>query len=527
MVSTLLSDSAGGDKLDALHINVLLTPVRGLAFLVKKDARLLRKHKANILRALRQVKAEIKAEPTSHGHGDYTVADIDRLLARLTVSNSGVNEGAVGTTMKVAVAGKKRSFTFRGGWEESIGKYNNEGAKRLNNTMASRLESLLRATELPTGRDLAVFRNLGAAAHVAMDLNEMWANNDFARADVGSNQFKFPAAWGVLDNLMGIKSYTGCMSAKDRTLWVKSDEKSKMQIIQAKEQLQLEKLDVFLKTAIKDDRLTRAEYEADKSILTSPSFRIDDLEAVLVSKAAGASVTQAILDQVKVVTMNAQEALNLVPNEDGSVHGIMERKDVSRSVNDLDISKLGTSASLRSLDGAAFKAMQLFPRTSPVSIYTYQDDALIAQFETGNPTITADKLAQLQEQHFERQSFRSCIGTSLQVTGQNTGALGSKLHFSDSIGQLASGFNRAYVMYQCLNSDAADPTDLFKSLTSLNELVKGDATTAETSLYFQHKFQEAMQVANPGEKSTALLNVLKELEEAKFQTTRVHAKVSS
>lgn len=531
MLSTLLSDHQGDQKLDGLHINVLLTPVRGMAAYLKtkgksskRDDYLLRNHKANILRALRQIKTEIKTDLESgldaglRRHKGYSVEDIDKLLKQVMVSNSGVNEGAVGTM-------KQAGRVIRGGWEESIVNYNNESSERLNTVIKDRFDALdSLGDDLPSGKMLSVFHNLGAASSLALDLDQMWTSNDFARAEVGSNQFKFPATWAVLDHLLGVVSYTGCMSAKDRTFWVKALEANMKTTIFAKAERHKAMLNDLAKTAISDGVMTKAEFDSVKAILLSPSFSAVDFKAIMEAKASGMSIQAAVNAQVKVVVARAKTAMNM----QAGAAGLMAQKDISMSDWDIGIDRIPTSASVRSAHPETRAALAEFPDVTPVSIYAYEDQSIIQSLLEDRSHPSEEQLRRLEQQHKERVRLRAHMGNSARVTQQNTGVIGTKLHYTKPIAQLGSGFNRAYVMYQLLKVSADDQETQFIDLTGLAELPEtDDPTSKETQAYFKLEFAKLETFESASEKAIFLQNLLEELEKAKFEFTKVQTKVSA
>ena len=537
MLSTLLLNHQLDQKLDALHINVLLTPVRGLAAILKtkgkaskRDDFLLRNHKANILLALRQIKLEISQDTSaklpaeSRSHNGYSVEDIERLISTLTVSNSGVNEGAVGTM-------KQAGQVLQGGWEESFLHYNNSASEKLNTLIRKRLSSLSSlGDKLPTGKLLAVFHYLGTTANLALDLDQMWASNDFARAEVGLNQFKFPATWAVLDHLLGIVSYTGCMSAKDRTYWVKAVEANMKTTIFAKAELHKAELLRLSNQAIRDEFISKSEFDSVKSVLLSPSFSVADFNAIIAAKIAGSSIQEAVNAQVKVVVSRASTAMNM---KAGST-GLLAQKDINKSLLDISLERIPTSISVKFSHVQSSKALALFPNVSPVSIYAYEDDLVIQGLLDDRISLTQDQLDQLEQEHKERMRLRAHMGTSARVTQQNTGVIGTKLENTIPIAQLSSGFNRAYVMYQILKAAAEDKQAQFIELTGLSELPElpelpeSDASLSkETQAYFKQAFAKLDGFYLITEKAFFLKNLLEELERAKFEFTKVQAKVSA
>lgn len=193
-IEAIQNNLPDGVELTELHINSLLTPFYFTS--VVKDRTLLKVHKESIEGALKDLRLEIP----------------------LTLSNFGVNEGAVGQYERGNI-----TLPAKLGWHTAVGEYDNAAVTKLSESINTRLETLSEVEDFNDPENVAMLDKLGAIYEVGLEMEAIWANNDYADARIGNNQFKMPALWKTMDALLGIPCYTNCKSGKDRTGKVESN----------------------------------------------------------------------------------------------------------------------------------------------------------------------------------------------------------------------------------------------------------------------------------------------------------------
>ena len=467
-----------------LHINALLTPTRGLGALIKEDYALLKAHKTNILGALKEMKAAIKeneALRTKEGKALFDqisvvyqdAAKITKMIEDIAISNLGVNEGAVG---EKRVLGHE----LRVGWHTSIKEFTNEGAEKLVNAARVKLSGLstlatavANRTELSPSQ-IALFHNLGALAGTAQEMDHVWSQNDYANAAVGNNQFKLASLWTVADGLMDVMTYTDCMSGKDRTGEVEADAHAKRMEIFMRQDEHRDQLLGKLESYISSGKLTREDADTHRDILSSPSFKPEEVDA-LITKRGEKTLSNAISEMMMTKIGQAQAAMGLV---DGAT--FMPTKTfsglASNSVGQFLASGtdgISTSTPLSKSDTNQI-ALSNFPQMTPDSIYSPPASVASRLDSARIYTILrdGDYMAQLKTLQHQAENVRQAIvaSGSLRVTQENTGTSGFKVEGGNPLEAHTSGFNRDFVALSMFGADPAQRSDLFSQLTGLSEL---------------------------------------------------------
>lgn len=386
-----------GRPLTSLHVNALLTPVRGLLSLFKKDYKLLKDHKENMKAAL--------------GEAGY-------------LSNFGVNEGAVGKA-------KIGPITLPAmAWHTSIA-FTNEAAGRISNAIQAKI-ALARNNPVLLDRLVAIVQ-------LGQDMQAVWANNDFARGDVGNNQFKLPAMWKAMDALLDMDNYLDCMSGKDRTSEVAANAQSMLDEIhmnindrkvQIRQKLE-ERVEGF-------STLSPAEVEAYGVAILNDSD-IERLREITTPEGRKAEFAQ-IIDDKKV---EAQIAL-------GATAGFMNTKQT-----------VGKGA-LPKMVGIQRQEVLAERPLSPV----------LAAAGAFTPTSPYDKG---ENKGAERQ--REAVNRRLEiqaatigVTQQNTGVMGMKVKLTQAVILGTCGFDIGFVNEALKNARPESRADILFEHAGLNEI---------------------------------------------------------
>lgn len=509
-----------------LHINALLTPTRGLGALIKEDYALLKAHKTNILGALKEMKAAIEERSTKALFGQIPVvyqdaAKITKMIEDIAISNLGVNEGAVG---EKRVLGHE----LRVGWHTSIKEFTNEGAEKLVKAAQVKLAGLSTAvanrTELSPSQ-IALFHNLGALAGTAQEMDHVWSQNDYANAAVGNNQFKLASLWTVADGLMDVMTYTDCMSGKDRTGEVEADAHAKRMEIFMRQDEHRDQLLGKLEMYIRSGELTQADANTYRDILSSPSFKPEEVDALITNRGEK-TLYDAIFEMMMTKIGHAQTAMGLV-----GVATFMPTKTfsglASNSVGQFLASGtdgISTSTPLSKSD----TALSNFPQMTPDSIYS-PPASVASRLELNQPIQTilgyTDYMAQLKTLQHQAENVRQAIvaSGSLRVTQENTGTSGFKVEGGKPLEAHTSGFNRDFVALSMFGANAEQRSDLFSQLTGLSELdvdSKNELLLKLTSL--------DAEINNKSPKGfEALTDLLDEVAAMKAETCSPKAKVKA
>lgn len=380
-----------GRPLTSLHVNALLTPVRGLFALKKKDDKLLKDHSKNMEAAL----------------GD-----------KAYLSNFGVNEGAVG---KVKVG--PITLPAAMGWHTSIA-YTNNAAVKFSQALQARIEG---ARSNPALRDRMV-----AIVQLGQDMQAVWANNDFARGDVGNNQFKLPAMWKAMDALLDVDNYLDCMSGKDRTSEVAANAQSMLDEIHMN--LMEKKEAVRGKLA---ESLTPAEVDAYASPILNDS---DIIRLRLASDNEREAVFIEIIDDK---TKAAQAAL-------GGKEGLMAQKKT-----------IGKGIAPGMMGIPTQKALSETP-LSPV----------LSGAGTFVPTgpYNKSKNASFARQREAVNRRLDIQAATIGVTQQNTGVMGMKVKLTQAVVLGTCGFDIGFVNLALKAARPEDRADVLVEHAGLNEI---------------------------------------------------------
>lgn len=524
-----------------LHINALLTPTRGLGALIKEDYALLKAHKTNILGALKEMKAAIeeistKGEAASAAtkalfnripEAYQDAAKIEKMIEDIAISNLGVNEGAVG---EKRVLGHE----LRVGWHTSIKEFTNEGAEKLVNAARGKLSGLSTlATAVAEGTALipsqiALFHNLGALAGTAQEMDHVWSQNDYANAAVGNNQFKLASLWTVADGLMDVMTYTDCMSGKDRTGEVEADAHAKRMEIFMRQDEHRDQLSGKLKRYILSGELTQADADTHRDILSSPSFKPDEVDALITTRGK-TPLSTAISEMMMTKIGHAQTAMGLLGGAT-----FMPTKTfsglASNSVGQFLASGtdgISTSTPLSNSDTNQ-NALSNFPQMTPDSIYS-PPASVALRLELNQPIQTilsdTDYMAQLKTLQHQAENVRQAIvaSGSLRVTQENTGTSGFKVEGGKPLEAHTSGFNRDFVALSMFGAETEQRSDLFSLLTGLSEL---DVDSKKELLMKLTSFDTDI-TNNSAKGFEALTGLLDEVAAMKAETCSPKAKVKA
>lgn len=502
--------------LEELHVNALLTPIALTK--IKEDKLLLIAHKNNIEAAITEMIKETK-DP---GQKD----SLEKLQRQLAISNFGVNEGAVGEMKMMGMRVGAAKF----GWHTSIGEYSNQAAQQLNKSLARKFDD----TKSPAFLD-----RLGAIVQVGQEMEEVWAKNDYANAQVGNNQFKLPALWKTMDALIGVTCYTDCMSGKDRTGKVESNAQEYLDEIHMSihdQKLMLNEDFDALKSKLTTPEQQEA-WESNREVLTAACFQPDELKSlhnILMQVGKTNEFRGLVEHMVERKVASAKFCLGM-----GKGGGLMEEKnDIPQDFFTTGVTGISTNQPKRETHPIG----ELFPRVAVGSMYTngavdfkaynFTRLALLDQHGDLNETQMLDlenrgKLSSLlagrQREAVNRRL--SQLTGSLQITQINTSKPGFKVEGGEPLARFSSGFDRDYVLFQLLTAKKDDPdfASSFNNWVGLYELDKKSA---------QDYTQQVLQIVNntsltQDQKIAKWTTVLAKIEEHKMETLAPKAKVKA
>ncbi len=518
-IRNIVENLANDETASAIHINSLLTPVT----LGKPDRGLLKAHKANIKQALEELynnenNGELKAK--------YKV-----LKDNFIFSNFGVNEGAVGEMKGMHAVG----------WHTSTFKYNNDAAKELRETLNTHLENM-NVEEIPTDpaemkKFIAKLNALPALTEVGLEMDEIWANNDFAKGKVGDNPFKLPAMWKVMDGLMGIASYLNCMSGKDRTSRTESSAQhiaDEIQMNTAEHRAKLKATFEELKSNIpKENQGKIKAWEANKEILTAACFTEGDLvllfELLITDGANIPEKEKRTIDLKseikKLIHQKVENAQVSFGIDKDSYSGTTTNETFMKGKKEgiLTSSPLGTSMGIGTTGFSTHTPL----RESHIGDIKLMPTSAYAEKSRGSVPTTKKDLAELKKRHREAYNLRlsQTNNGSLEITQTNTGLPGFKVKGGKPLQKFSSGFDRDYVNYKIgqaklgqaklgqakLGSmNEASLKELFSDLTGLNEL--------SPSVRLKYEKQMAEAVNKNGNFEATLNEIYSKIEKDKFET---------
>lgn len=329
-----------GTEIKDLHVNALLTPVRGLLSLFKKDYQLLKKHYENIKAVLKE---------------------------KVFLSNFGVNEGAVGKAKVGPVTLPEMA------WHTSL-QFTDSAVERLNNILQEKFSNVDKDNPLlkdPVLRDRVI-----AIVQLGRDMQAVWAVNDFASGDVGNNQFKLPAMWKAMDALFGNLQYLDCMSGKDRTSEVEANGQAMLHEID----MNLEDQRKYVREQLSGPNPWGSKLDEEEvKVYTTPILNEEDIKAIMrASKDGRKSLFEELMKNK--VFFGAQ-ALNVNHGE------LLEKKNVKPQV-------------LRPGMGGIPKQVRLDKKDMPEALYSVRF-ASTGPYDT--TSLPADRQRQAQNRRLEIQ----------------------------------------------------------------------------------------------------------------------------
>lgn len=502
-ILTIMQNLPKGQKLEFMHINTLLTPTAVTA--IKEDKHLLAAHKQSVQDALSELIGEADGE---------LKATLQKLKDNVGMSNSGVNEGAVGEL-------KFLGIRIKLGWHTSIAEYTNDASQKLNKAVFSKLESMSAKTEGEEGLDGMVgdLDRLGAMLQVGQELEAVYANNDYADARVGDNQFKMAALWKTMDVLIGVPCYTNCMSGKDRTGKVESNaheylDEITMNIADHKRELSKE----FQKLKGELPPEQQLVWEAQEKVLTAACFKKEDLAMLhgMLKDLGPEEFQKGVSLTVKEKIAAVKEGLGM---EDGPDGFMIEKKGIPRSVFRAGVDGIPTNIPKLQTKG---ETQSLFPPIAVSSMYGREP----VDFSKLTPTQMnklGETLAARQREAVNRRL--SQLSGSLQVTQINTGRPGFKIDVGEPLAKFSSGFDREYVLYKLQTANSSSP-DFFFELDKWTGMHELDENSRQE---YQSRIHAAAQdrSLSPGKRLETWTQILREIEVDKMESMVPKAKVKS
>jgi len=350
------------------------------------------------------------------------------------------------------------------GWHTSIGDYSNEAAQNLNGVLGRKLQD--------HQIDLDY---LGAVMQVGLEMEAVWALNDYADAEVGNNQFKLPALWKTMDTLLGITCYTDCMSGKDRTGKVESAAAEFL------DEINMNLLDQKARLEQKFNALNNSPaWNRHKETLTKGCFKESDLESLnaTLREQGEDAFNQRVQSMVNSKFQIVQNALgNFLESKNNIPRGFF-----NRGVD-------GIPTNTPKMLGVPRAMQEAFPRLATSSMYETSSDR---QREAENRRL-------------------SQLSGSLAITQMNTGTPGFKVEGGEPLARYASGFDRDYVLERLSEPDLPDFHKTFERLLGLHEL-----TPKKRDKYLQKLHQ--IYTSQSPEKIKAYTRVLRKIEQAKLSS---------
>jgi hypothetical protein len=471
-----------------LHVNALLTPTQ--LTMIKNDKGLLETHKKSVEEALK--------DPALAGK------------FRIAFTNAGVNEGAVNQPIN-----KKVAIPMQMGWHTSIKEYSNAGIEQVNRILNEKLAIIegFNATVNSVDRqDLASNLDvLGAVVQVGLMLEEIWAQNSFADAAVGDNQFKMPALWKVIDYMLGITDYINCMSGKDRTGKVEANaqeifDEIGMNIADHKREL----TDRFNEINNRIPIGLQKVWESQRNILTAACFSVNELEQCYEGFKAIDPSNNAYFELDSIVKKKIDEKIKIAKLGLGSK--LLETKKIGESFYGftLPIQILPGTVAISTNDpknatAEGIKAKEAFP----IAISNMLDP------KTGNQEALANK----QREAYNRRLSET---TSLEVTRINTSVPGFKIEGGEPLARYSSGFYREYVMWELAKHDRTVIKERFPSWVGLEDLDRNEADEFFNQILAIKDNEQSLRAKQP-----AWNDILMKIEVAKQQTLFPQTKVKA
>jgi len=500
---TMLTQSSS--KVEKLHDNMLLT---ALLIPLVKDRKLAKTHKYNVETALNEL---INAGNSIKGKGNikYSVEDLEGIKTNLMQTNLAVNEGAVGK-----MAGLKM------GWHTATYDYNDGAVPKYNKILRDTLEKLKNKVESERAgfKDKQLFDRLGAVVQVGLDLEAVWAKNDFSDADVGNNQVKAPSLWGVLDSLLGVTVNTHCKSAKDRAGVAEANSVEILQTIMAnladhKSELN-QKFDECVDVI--ENGEVWLELNMEKDFIVSGAFQWDEIEKII-DEVKGKSIDEikGIIKEKKLDKIN--DSMIALGVDNGRIN-FLQQKQITP---DSKVAKFkagvkkkiyfgvsGISKTTPRMERLSTKdSFNSFPRMAPESIYS-------------NREVSPGVLIERQR---AKRNRRIACQVAMSITKKNTGVPGNKLQGGSALKIYYSGFDRDYVLNKLQEVDENKFKMSFRDVLGLEQLNK---KTADNLVILADSFKRNKYLSDEY-KQKKYLEIIKGVEEIKFQSFRPQMHVSA
>ncbi|MBT5954157.1 hypothetical protein HOG98_05490 [bacterium] len=533
-------------KSNDFHINVLLTPITPIRPIINKsDKKLLADHKANIMISLREIKAALD---TSEKKGtltpeqenivnalkfsDYTSEKLNTIIQNLSLANIGVNEGAVG---EFETKGLHLPF-IKAGWQESA-KYLNESFKQTNiklNALFEKKEDILSKIRNGASLDeseISILKRLPAITQITLDMDQVWASNDYAVASVGNDQFKFAAQAKVLNELLDTVVYEDCMSGKDRTGEVESDAFAMQDEITMNTLEHKEKMKSYLAKHVESisdlrvkDIIENKIYE-NVELLTSPLFTEKDLDRLFKYETANDFQECVwILTREKVsISQELLTANDKAPNR----KGVLRQKEIGHSVfsTTKEISIYTDTSKQSKLGNLVYSFFNRFTAPGP---YDSETKSYKMNLKDMKPDEFKKYVSRLKEQHvYAKNRRQSVMGSgSLRITQVNTGATGFKVEGGEPLKLHLSGFNRDYVTHRLMDAainkkSKEEINALLFDLTGLYELSDADQQKARIVI------EKATSELSKSKIPKSISELYKTIEDIKYASTNPKTKVKA
>ncbi len=380
----------------------------------------------------------------------------------LLQSNFGINVGAT------------KGYKIEGlvmGWHSSLVDYNNPFVEKVN----ERLIEWFKDAE----RDLNKVKEAAAVYQLTLEMEAIWAKNDYARADVGDNPAKLPGTARVLMEKLGFTVNQHCKSCKDRG--------SVAEGYGTKVHLEMEMKRQNYRKFLENVQGAHQDFsEEEKEALTSGLFTEKEIIEI---------VTKSTVDhhdflkaRVKHKIDDIRQHLNLKENQ----RGPFDPKEI-------DVRPYSSHKLKMNLEG--------IEETTPKRD---SDPSVVLNAGLMEPSIYDEK-ENLERANTIKANRRNAVLMGLAITKENTGVAGIKQE-KGMIGALYSGFDRDYAMKvreEALNNQNFDHLYNILGLKELDNKLR---------VSFENRLK------NPDEDIEALL---KEIESAKEAVIRPLAEVSS
>jgi hypothetical protein len=468
-LEAMLSSISEGSS---IHISALLTPTRLPG---KADRSLLAAHRTNLLAAIDNL---LEATDERLEELGCTKATIESLKEEFMLSNFGVNEGAVG---EYDLA-NKIGMRIKMGWHNSVFTYDNPAVETLMGVVDGRFSSAIESLSSYAPLESCEFgflRGFSSVTQITLLMDQIWAENSFADARVGHDQFKMPALWKSLDFWLNILSYVDCMSGKDRTGEVESDafdksDDNNIQVIELEEELRQTVTGFVASARFSDEQ--QADVRRLEKFLILPCFSPEDLQALLTEYSilgTSGNLEDLVRSQLiaKMKASQEQTSQCLKPKKRTKVAGTAGAATGYTLVT-------GTAGIAKGTP-VGHGADDIYPTVVADTLTPLSSlDEAMRQAKGRIGFVSRDYVEHLEAAHIRARNRRASIlgSGSTEIARINTGVAAFKVKGGKPLARHSCGFEPDYVRYRLMlaEKEGADLAALFLDQTGADGLSRSE-----------------------------------------------------